>query len=117
MEEEEEDEEEEEEEEEVEEEAGEEKERKSSGGGVGGGSGGGNDLAITTSPYDPLQYRSMTLVSLRLTLNVITLMSISFSSSLRSSRLGAFRFFWSPHLRVEGYLTRFAFQSLNSRCP
>lgn len=107
--------------EEEEEEAGEERERKSSsggdGGGVGGGSGGGNDLAITTSPYDPLQYRSMTLVSLRLTLNVITLMSISFSSSLRSSRLGAFRFFWSPHLRVEGYLTRFAFQSLNSRCP
>ena len=113
-----EEEEEEEEDDDDEEEAREERERKSSsGGGVGGGSGGGNDLAITTSPYDPLQYRSMTLVSLRLTLNVITLMSISFSSSLRSSRLGAFRFFWSPHLRVEGYLTRFAFQSLNSRCP
>lgn len=47
----------------------------------GGGSGGGNDLAITTSPYDPLQYRPMTLVSLRLTLDVITLMSISFSYS------------------------------------
>lgn len=86
------------------------------GGGVRGGSGGGNDLAITTSPYDPLQYRSMTLVSLRLTLDVITLMSISFSSS-SSSRPDAFRFFWSPHLHVEGYLTRFAFQSLNSRCP
>lgn len=53
-----------------------------SGDGVGGGgSGGGNDLAITTSPYDPLQYRPMTLVSLRLTLDVITLMSISFSYS------------------------------------